>query len=186
MEDKKTVSIKPSFFTTEKTEEKKNGVLFIEKTIREIPLSQVVKNNISLEHSVDKLFIAINGFRLNNKGEIITPNNSVLDIYGFTDSLEVVANKDFTNDDKDKQFATFKEGETIPFRIITERLIDNGYILQENRFSFPICDDNLFIYIELDLTKPKDNYNPYSEYKFIGINPNSITSENDFKVIWKE
>ena len=133
-----------------------------------------------LDGSISSLMLKVGGFSQFNAGHLTGPDGNEMDTESFLASLKVIATKDFTDDSDDKKYTTFKKGESIQFRVVTQKyatgLVDYA----------PTCDPQGHIYIELDLTKPcKNQGTTISGY--IGLNPDTtINPASDFQVAWAE
>ena len=103
-----------------------------------------------------------------------------MDSEAFLASLKVISANDIDGGD---DYTSFKKGESIPFRVVTQKygtqLVDYG----EN-----ICDGEGKIYIELDLTKPcKQQGKTINGY--IGIDPEKaaeLDPDTAFNIAWAQ
>ena len=121
----------------------------------------------SQTNSLDKILLQVGGFASYNAGRLTGPDGNEMDSEAFLASLKVVTTAAIG--DATKDFTTFEVGESIPFRVVTQKygaqLVDYG----EN-----ICDGQGKMYIELDLTKPvKKQGQTIGGY--IGVDPTAIT-----------
>lgn len=136
----------------------------------------------SMDSSLSALMLQVGGFSSYNAGRLTGPDGNEMDSEAFLASLKVIANADIKDED-DKGYTTFKKGESIPFRVVTQKygagLVDYG----EN-----ICDGEGKIYIELDLTKPcKQQGKTINGY--IGINPRAVEGldpDTAFNIAWAQ
>ena len=136
----------------------------------------------SMDGSLSALMLQVGGFSSYNAGRLTGPDGNEMDSEAFLASLKVVLNQDIKDDDE-KGYTTFKKGESIPFRVVTQKygagLVDYG----EN-----ICDADGKIYIELDLTKPcKIQGKTINGY--IGIDPNKVKDldpDTAFNIAWAQ
>ena len=136
----------------------------------------------SMDGSLSALMLQVGGFSSYNAGRLTGPDGNEMDSEAFLASLKVIANAEITDAD-DEGFTTFKKGESIPFRVVTQKygagLVDYG----EN-----ICDGEGKIYIELDLTKPcKQQGKTINGY--IGINPKAVEGldpDTAFNIAWAQ
>lgn len=141
-------------------------------------LSQYPVN--SLDGSLSHVMLQIGGFSSYNAGRLTGPDGNEMDSEAFLASLKVVLNKAI---DGGEDYTSFEAGESIPFRVVTQKygaqLVDYG----EN-----ICDGEGNMYIELDLTKPvKKQGKTINGY--IGINPEqgaALDVNTAFKVAWAQ
>ena len=134
----------------------------------------------AIDGSISSLMLKVGGFSQFNAGHLTGPDGNEMDTESFLASLKVVATKDFEDDSEDGKYTTFKQGEAISFRVVTQKygagLVDYA----------PTCDPQGHIYIELDLTKPCKNQGTTIN-GYIGLNPDTeIDPENDFQVAWAE
>ena len=117
----------------------------------------------SQDGSLSSLMLQVGGFSSYNAGRLTGPDGNEMDSEAFLASLKVIWNGDDMEDTDD--YATFKQNESIPFRVVTQKYGTQLVDYQEN-----ICDGKGNIYIELDLTKPcKKQGRTINGY--IGIDP---------------
>ena len=136
----------------------------------------------SMDNSLSFLMLQVGGFSSYNAGRLTGPDGNEMDSEAFLASLKVISNDDIT-DESGEGYTTFKKGESIPFRVVTQKygaqLVDYG----EN-----ICDGEGKIYIELDLTKPcKQQGKTINGY--IGIDPEAAASldpDTAFNIAWAQ
>jgi hypothetical protein len=134
----------------------------------------------SMDGSLSALMLQVGGFSSYNAGRLTGPDGNEMDSEAFLASLKVISNDDIDGGD---EYTSFKKGESIPFRVVTQKygagLVDYG----EN-----ICDAEGKIYIELDLTKPcKQQGKTINGY--IGIDPEqaaSLDPDTAFNIAWAQ
>lgn len=134
----------------------------------------------SLDGSLSHVMLQVGGFSSYNAGRLTGPDGNEMDSEAFLASLKVVLNEDIDGGD---DFTSFKKGESVPFRVVTQKygaqLVDYG----EN-----ICDGEGNMYIELDLTKPvKKQGKTINGY--IGIDPEkgaALDVDSAFKIAWAQ
>ncbi|MDE5889176.1 MAG: hypothetical protein K2H20_04060, partial [Bacilli bacterium] len=130
--------------------------------------------------SVSKVMLQVGGFSSYNAGRLTGPDGNEMDTEAFLASLKVIATEEIKGDDV---FTAFAAGESIPFRVVTQKygaqLVDYG----EN-----ICDGQGKMYIELDLTKPcKEQGKTINGY--IGVNPEALQgkeADTMFQIAWAQ
>lgn len=134
----------------------------------------------SMDGSLSALMLQVGGFSSYNAGRLTGPDGNEMDSEAFLASLKVVLNEAIDGGD---DWTSFKKGESIPFRVVTQKygagLVDYG----EN-----ICDAEGKIYIELDLTKPcKQQGKTINGY--IGIDPAQaakLVPSTAFNIAWAQ
>lgn len=134
----------------------------------------------SLDGSLSHIMLQVGGFSSYNAGRLTGPDGNEMDSEAFLASLKVVATQDIDGGD---DYTSFKKGESIPFRVVTQKygaqLVDYG----EN-----ICDGEGNMYIELDLTKPcKKQGKTINGY--IGIDPEkgqALDVDTAFNIAWAQ
>ena len=134
----------------------------------------------SMDGSLSALMLQVGGFSSYNAGRLTGPDGNEMDSEAFLASLKVIAAEEIDGGD---DYTSFKKGESIPFRVVTQKygaqLVDYG----EN-----ICDGQGKIYIELDLTKPcKQQGKTINGY--IGIDPEKASALNPdtaFNIAWAQ
>lgn len=134
----------------------------------------------SMDGSLSALMLQVGGFSSYNAGRLTGPDGNEMDSEAFLASLKVISNDDIDGGD---EYTSFKKGESIPFRVVTQKygagLVDYG----EN-----ICDAEGKIYIELDLTKPcKQQGKTINGY--IGIDPEKaadLDPDTAFNIAWAQ
>ena len=135
----------------------------------------------SQDNSLDRLLLQVGGFASYNAGRLTGPDGNEMDTEAFLASLKVVVTKDIDGGD---DYTSFKSGEAIPFRVVTQK-----YGSQLVDYKEDICDADGKMYIELDLTKPvKEQGKTISGY--VGIDPKAITDITEeglkglFNIAW--
>ena len=134
----------------------------------------------SMDGSLSALMLQVGGFSSYNAGRLTGPDGNEMDSEAFLASLKVISTEDIDGGD---DWTSFKKGESVPFRVVTQKygaqLVDYG----EN-----ICDGEGKIYIELDLTKPcKKQGKTINGY--IGIYPDAaaqIDPDTAFNIAWAQ
>ena len=134
----------------------------------------------SQDGSLAKLVLQVGGFSSYNAGRLTGPDGNEMDSEAFLASLKVVnKNKIDGGDD----YTTFEAGESIPFRVVTQKygtaLVDYG----EN-----ICDGEGKMYIELDLTKPCKKQGKTVD-GYIGVDPDAAATLDPataFNIAWAQ
>lgn len=101
----------------------------------------------SFDDSVRNMIIAVNGFSAFNASKLTGPDGNEMDTEAFLASLKVIT-KNKIDADADNITTSFKAGESVPFRIVTQKY-GKGIV----EYSNP-CDANGMIYLEVDLAKP--------------------------------
>lgn len=119
----------------------------------------------SQTNSIDKLLLQIGGFASYNAGRLTGPDGNEMDSESFLASLKVVATKAIEGGN---EFADFKIGEDIPFRVVTQKYGSQLVDYAEN-----ICDAQGKMYIELDLTKPA-KLQGTTITGYVGVDPKKI------------
>lgn len=146
---------------------------YVEAEMGEYPVN-------SADGSISSVMLQVGGFSSYNAGRLTGPDGNEMDTEAFLASLKVIATEEIAGDDK---FTSFAAGESIPFRVVTQKygaqLVDYG----EN-----ICDGQGKMYIELDLTKPcKEQGKTINGY--IGVNPESMKGKDAatmFQIAWAQ
>lgn len=136
----------------------------------------------SMDNSMSSLMLQVGGFSSYNAGRLTGPDGNEMDSEAFLASLKVISNYDLNQGEADG-FSTFKKGESIPFRVVTQK-----YGAQLVDYENNICDGEGKIYIELDLTKPcKEQGKTINGY--IGISPDdaeAIVPSDTFMIAWAQ
>ena len=128
--------------------------------------------------SLSSLMLKVEGFNQFNAGRLTGPDGNEMDTEAFLASLKVITNMDINGDD---DYASFKSGESIPFRVVTQKYGEAIVHYTD------ICDGKGAMLIELDLTKPcKKQGKTVNGY--IGIDPTyadptKLSTEN-FSIAW--
>ena len=153
------------------------------KQVKDLPLN-------SQDGSLDKLLLQVGGFASYNAGRLTGPDGNEMDTEAFLASLKVItvdAIEDSTaGGDDEVGYSTFKAGEAIPFRVVTQK-----YGSQLVDYDMDICDGNGKMYIELDLTKPVKKQG-MTINGYIGVDPKAITEltsealQNMFQIAWAQ
>ena len=134
----------------------------------------------SMDGSLSALMLQVGGFSSYNAGRLTGPDGNEMDSEAFLASLKVVLNEDIDGGD---DFTSFKKGESIPFRVVTQKY-GTGLVDYEGN----ICDAEGKIYIELDLTKPcKQQGKTINGY--IGIDPEKAATldiDTAFNIVWAQ
>ena len=134
----------------------------------------------SMDGSLSALMLQVGGFSSYNAGRLTGPDGNEMDSEAFLASLKVVLNEDIDGGD---DFTSFKKGESIPFRVVTQKY-GTGLVDYDGN----ICDAEGKIYIELDLTKPcKQQGKTINGY--IGINPEKAATldiDTAFNIAWAQ
>ena len=101
------------------------------------------------EDDTRSVVLQVEGFNSFNAGKLTGPDGNEMDTEAFLASLKVVYTGDNMTDENG--FTTFKKGEAIPFRVMTQKYGAGIVDLGDNA---NLCDVDGKMYIELDLTKP--------------------------------
>ena len=137
----------------------------------------------SQDGSLDRLLLQVGGFASYNAGRLTGPDGNEMDTEAFLASLKVVTTTDI---DGGETFSSFKAGEAIPFRVVTQK-----YGAQLVDYHEDICDGNGKMYIELDLTKPVKKQG-MTINGYIGVNPEAIADitaeglKEQFNIAWAQ
>ena len=101
------------------------------------------------DESLRNVIVAVKGFASYNAGKLTGPDGNEMDTEAFLASLKVVAKKDLgQNVDSKKPLTCFKAGESVPFRVVTQKY-GKGIVEYAGA-----CDAEGTIYLDLDLAKP--------------------------------
>lgn len=153
-----------------------NGDYVPVENVKDLPLN-------SQTGSLEKLLLQVGGFASYNAGRLTGPDGNEMDTEAFLASLKVVIKKDIEGGN---EFTSFKSGEAIPFRVVTQK-----YGAQLVDYHEDICDGDGKMYIELDLTKPmKEAGKSISGY--VGVNPEAIAAITEeslqglFNIAWAQ
>lgn len=137
----------------------------------------------SQDGSLDRLLLQVGGFASYNAGRLTGPDGNEMDTESFLASLKVIVTQDIDGGD---EFTSFKSGEAIPFRVVTQK-----YGAQLVDYKEDICDADGKMYIELDLTKPVKNQG-MTINGYIGVDPTKITDitaeglKSLFNIAWAQ
>lgn len=130
------------------------------------------------------LILEVTGFNSYNAGKLTGPDGNEMDTEAFLASLKVVTNEDV----KDENFTSFKAGEQIPFRVMTQKY-GAGIVDYFNEGPDKnICDVEGKMYIELDLTKPAKKQGQ-SISGYVGVSAASaaaLAKEGALKIAWAQ
>lgn len=137
----------------------------------------------SQDGSLDRLLLQVGGFASYNAGRLTGPDGNEMDTEAFLASLKVITTKAIEGGET---FSSFKAGEAIPFRVVTQK-----YGAQLVDYHEDICDGDGKMYIELDLTKPVKKQG-MTINGYIGVDPqtiNDITADGlkeQFNIAWAQ
>ena len=137
----------------------------------------------NIDSSMRRVMLQISGFNSYNAGRLTGPDGNEMDTEEFLASLKVISLVDIQDPDN-SGFTTFKAGESIPFRLVSQKY---GAAIVEYE---DICSADGKLYIELDFKKPiKDQGQTIDGY--IGANPKAFASFTQdlsaiFKVAWAQ
>ena len=145
-----------------------------------VPVTNVTDYPVnSQDGSLSGLMLQVGGFSSYNAGRLTGPDGNEMDTEAFLASLKVILTKDI---DGGEEFTSFKAGESIPFRVVTQKYGDQLVHYDD------ICDGHGLMYIELDLTKPvKKQGKTINGY--IGINPEAEGLDDIdgmFQIAWAQ
>lgn len=145
-----------------------------------VPVTDVTDYPVnSQDGSLSILMLQVGGFSSYNAGRLTGPDGNEMDTEAFLASLKVILTKDI---DGGEDFTSFKAGESIPFRVVTQKYGDQLVHYDD------ICDGHGLMYIELDLTKPvKKQGKTINGY--IGINPEAEGLDDIdgmFQIAWAQ
>lgn len=124
------------------------------------------------------IIVSVAGFSSYNAGRLTGPDGNEMDTETFLSSMRIVCKKAITSVSGTTEF---KEMEPVHARCVTQRY---GHGLVEYG---QICDAQGKMYIELDLTKPVNNFELKTVDGYIGIDPEQVEMENladFFEVVW--
>lgn len=133
-----------------------------------------------IDDSLSTLMIQVTGFNNFNAGRLTGPDGNEMDTEAFLASLKIIT-KTAIKDDDNNGYTTFKAGESIPFRVVTQKYGDAIVHYDD------ICTGSGKMLLELDLTKPCKKQGMTTN-GYIGIDPayaseSKIDVEN-FQVAW--
>ena len=101
------------------------------------------------DESLRNVIVAVKGFSSYNAGKLTGPDGNEMDTEAFLASLKVVTTKALgQKEDAKKPMTCFVEGETVPFRVVTQKY-GKGMVEYAGA-----CDAEGTIYLDLDLAKP--------------------------------
>ena len=106
---------------------------------------------LSFDSTVRNMIIAVDGFSAFNASKLTGPDGNEMDTEAFLASLKVITKKEIKaniSDDKTIETTSFKVGENVPFRVVTQKY-GKGIVEYNN----PV-DAKGVIYLEVDLAKP--------------------------------
>ena len=135
----------------------------------------------SFDDSVRNMIIAVNGFSAFNASKLTGPDGNEMDTEAFLASLKVIT-KNKIDADADNVTTSFRAGESVPFRIVTQKY-GKGIV----EYSNP-CDANGMIYLEVDLAKPCRVQNKTID-GYIGVDATKLEGKaaNDlFLITWAQ
>lgn len=138
--------------------------------------------------SVKELLLQIGGFSSYNAGRLTGPDGNEMDSESFLASLKVVAREDI---DGGETFASYKKGESIDFRVVTQKYGDQ--LVNYGDY----CDAKGKMYIMLELAKPVRKAGTGDMEGFIGIDPTALklnevdedgnlNADTMFQIIWAQ
>lgn len=129
-----------------------------------------------IDQTVRNVILKVGGFSSVNPGKLTGPDGNEMDTEEFLASLKVIAAEDIVAGSGET--ATFKAGEGIQFRLVTQRY-GKGMVEYADA-----CDADGHIYLEVDLAKPVRTQGLTID-GFIGVDPNSVNAES-FKIAWAQ
>lgn len=137
--------------------------------------------------SLSSLMLKVTGFTQFNAGRLTGPDGNEMDTEAFLASLKVITKTAIgTTEDATAGYSTFAAGESIPFRVVTQKY-GEGIVHYGD-----ICDGQGEMLIELDLTKPCKKQG-MTVNGYIGVNPNLAgtgdeatgkLATNNFNIAW--
>lgn len=135
------------------------------------------------DNAVRNVMLEVTGFSSFNAGRLTGPDGNEMDTETFLASLKVMSAVAIEDAD-DKGFSTFIAGESIPFRLVTQKY-GAGIVDYTS-----VCDAKGKLYIELDLSKPVKEQGKTMD-GYIGVNPaafaGATTDLSDvFKIAWAQ
>jgi hypothetical protein len=127
--------------------------------------------------SLGAILLQVTGFASYNAGRLTGPDGNEMDSEAFLSSLKVISIADI---DGGEDYASFKAGESIHFRVVTQKYGDQTVQYED------ICDGKGHMYIEIDLTKPAKKQG-VSFNGYIGVDPAAITDiDSQFQIAWAQ
>lgn len=140
----------------------------------------------SADATVRNIMLEVTGFSSFNASKLTGPDGNEMDTETFLASLKVLAAEEIADHvDDDGKLAgasSFKVGEGIPFRVVTQKY-GKGIVEYGNP-----CDAQGKMYIELDLAKPTREQGKTID-GYIGVAPESLNGKdvnNLFKIAWAQ
>ena len=140
----------------------------------------------SADGSLSSLILKVEGFNHFNAGRLTGPDGNEMDTEAFLASLKVINTNAITGGD---DYASFAAGESVPFRVVTQKYGAGIVDYAGDGRNKNICDANGAILIELDLTKPcKKQGKTVNGY--IGIDPTAygtaalLPVNTSFQIAW--
>ncbi len=136
--------------------------------------------------TVRNIMLEVTGFSSYNASKLTGPDGNEMDTEAFLASLKVLTTQDIADyvddDGKAAGASTFKMGEGIPFRVVTQKY-GKGIVEYGNP-----CDAQGKMYIELDLAKPTREQGKTID-GYVGVAPESLKGKNIadmFKIAWAQ
>lgn len=140
----------------------------------------------SADATVRNIMLEVTGFSSFNASKLTGPDGNEMDTETFLASLKVLAAEEIADhvddDGKPAGASSFKIGEGIPFRVVTQKY-GKGIVEYGNP-----CDAQGKMYIELDLAKPTREQGKTID-GYIGVAPESLNGKdvnNLFKIAWAQ
>lgn len=140
----------------------------------------------SADATVRNIMLEVTGFSSFNASKLTGPDGNEMDTETFLASLKVLAAEEIADhvddDGKPAGASSFKVGEGIPFRVVTQKY-GKGIVEYGNP-----CDAQGKMYIELDLAKPTREQGKTID-GYIGVAPESLNGKdvnNLFKIAWAQ
>lgn len=140
----------------------------------------------SADATVRNIMLEVTGFSSFNASKLTGPDGNEMDTETFLASLKVLAAEEIADhvddDGKPAGASSFKIGEGIPFRVVTQKY-GKGIVEYGNP-----CDAQGKMYIELDLAKPTREQGKTID-GYIGVAPESLNGKNVnnlFKIAWAQ
>ena len=140
----------------------------------------------SADATVRNIMLEVTGFSSFNASKLTGPDGNEMDTETFLASLKVLTTEEIADhvddDGKPVGASSFKIGEGIPFRVVTQKY-GKGIVEYGNP-----CDAQGKMYIELDLAKPTREQGKTID-GYIGVAPESLNGKdvnNMFKIAWAQ
>ena len=132
------------------------------------------------DESLRNIIIAVKGFASYNAGKLTGPDGNEMDTEAFLASLKVVTTAALgQNADEKKPMTVFAEGESVPFRVVTQKY-GKGIVEYAGA-----CDAEGTIYLDLDLAKPAVKQGVTMDgYQGIEMPSDLAKFMETFKVAW--